>query len=286
MNAGEIVSYAYPGILSIGIVAVALKIRGTASKILIIIGLGLGIFLFIAEKILQANNIHYWQWPVPVVTIVYMLLNILLVAGFFLIQSNPTPNLQNQTSSFVNPTMPRPKWQPVLSKAFFLSSCFIGITLGLILIVSGIAMLISTNGREPEPSIALIYIGCVPLLYSSVVNLIFMYKIWSIFPAGTARTTPGKAIGYLFIPFYNFYWVIVAYKGWAQDYNKLIASNNISAPVFPEGLATAICILTIISAVPYLGVVATIPFIVFQAIFILKASDCSNAVIRHFSTTV
>jgi hypothetical protein len=38
-----------------------------------------------------------------------------------------------------------------------------------------------------------------------------LYRAWKCLqPGGLARTTPGKAIGFLFIPFFNLYWIFQA----------------------------------------------------------------------------
>ena len=45
-------------------------------------------------------------------------------------------------------------------------------------------------------------------------------------------------MGFLFVPLYNFYWVFVAFGGWAKDWNRIRASypNLRSTPAASEGL--------------------------------------------------
>lgn len=59
----------------------------------------------------------------------------------------------------------------------------------------------------------------------------------------------GQAIGFLFIPFFNFYWVFVFWRTLAQRINFQFKLRGKPAPV-SVGLATAYCILIFI---PYLG---------------------------------
>ncbi len=66
--------------------------------------------------------------------------------------------------------------------------------------------------------------------------LVLLYKSWQTIQDSQTRTTPGKAVGFLFIPFFSLYWMFVAYYGLAVEYNKYIERNNISVSKLPEGL--------------------------------------------------
>lgn len=72
----------------------------------------------------------------------------------------------------------------------------------------------------------------IPLFAGAVLQYILIYKFWQVIQDGFARTSPGKAVGFLFIPFFNFYWMYVAYHGLAKDMNAYIdrhfSSNFIS----------------------------------------------------------
>jgi hypothetical protein len=72
-----------------------------------------------------------------------------------------------------------------------------------------------------------------------------VYRAWyCIQPGGFARSTPGKAIGFLFIPFFNFYWLFQAFKGLASDWNRTVSSypDLRMAPKLSEGVFLAFCI--------------------------------------------
>ena len=68
------------------------------------------------------------------------------------------------------------------------------------------------------------------IFYAAVVALGFgcdvLYKLWSLIPADKARTTPGKAVGFLFIPLFNFYWNFVAIHGLAKALNAEIGQKS------------------------------------------------------------
>jgi hypothetical protein len=71
---------------------------------------------------------------------------------------------------------------------------------------------------------------------AGVLGLIFVYKAWALIQDGNPRTSPGKAIGFLFIPFFSIYWMFPAYYGLAQDLNKYAQERGIEARPASEGM--------------------------------------------------
>jgi hypothetical protein len=59
----------------------------------------------------------------------------------------------------------------------------------------------------------------------AVLSLILLFKYWQINQDGYSKTTPGKAVGFLFIPLFNIYWAFIAYGGLAGDQNQFIIQN-------------------------------------------------------------
>jgi len=78
----------------------------------------------------------------------------------------------------------------------------------------------------------------------AVVLLTLIYKMWAAIQDEHARTTPGKAVGFLFIPVFNFYWVFQALWGFAQDYNRYLARHGLNLRKLPEGLFLTLAILS------------------------------------------
>jgi DNA-directed RNA polymerase subunit RPC12/RpoP len=114
-------------------------------------------------------------------------------------------------------------------------------------------------------------------IYSGVIGFVLLYKMWSALQAGPVRATPGKAVGLLFIPFYNFYWMFQAILGWTRDYNAFVAQRGIESPPAPEGLAKTLCILALVGAVPCLAPLALPVVVVLMLVFYARAIDCVNA---------
>lgn len=76
-----------------------------------------------------------------------------------------------------------------------------GKSLSLPLLANAGAVLIVLNG--------LFLAFCV--LLSSLSSFVLLYRYWKFLPATEAVTTPAKAVGFLFIPVFNLYWVFIAY---------------------------------------------------------------------------
>lgn len=65
----------------------------------------------------------------------------------------------------------------------------------------------------------------IPMFAGTILMFVLLYKLWGVVQDGQAATTPGKAVGFLFIPFYNFYWIFQAYWGLAKDLNRYIKQH-------------------------------------------------------------
>ena len=91
----------------------------------------------------------------------------------------------------------------------------------------------------------LIVVGALLNTISVIPMYMYLYRAWlCLQPGGFARTTPGVAIGYLFIPFFNLYWIFQAFLGLAKDWNKTVNtySDLKTAPRMPEGIFLTFCI--------------------------------------------
>ena len=69
-----------------------------------------------------------------------------------------------------------------------------------------------------QTDLSTIIFGCY--FVCTILLLRMLWKGWDALPFSEARVTPGKAVGYLFIPLYSLYWCWVAIVGFAIDYNR------------------------------------------------------------------
>lgn len=120
--------------------------------------------------------------------------------------------------------------------------------------------------------------GALVLLFGTVLWFILIYKMWAaIQDGGFARTTPGKAIGFMFIPFFNLYWIFQAIWGFSKDYNAKIEAQQIDTKYLPEGLFLAACILPLCGIIPFVSWLASIANVVVMIICVNFICDAINA---------
>ena len=121
----------------------------------------------------------------------------------------------------------------------------------LFLIPMGFGMLAASGGQQPSDEAAgilgitaliCIVAGYICLIAYGVVTYVYLYRAWYYIQdiPGLARTTPGAAVGMLFIPFFNLYWIFNVFPGWATDYNRYLdAKGATTVPRASNGLAIA-----------------------------------------------
>lgn len=93
----------------------------------------------------------------------------------------------------------------------------------------------------------------IPIMAASVLLFVLLFKFWQVVQDRFARTTPAKAIGFLFVPFFNIYWTFVAIFGLSKELNrysrqylegKPTAQVNKSHPLFALFSVVASCLFT------------------------------------------
>lgn len=133
---------------------------------------------------------------------------------------------------------------------------YIPVTMGLICLI-----LFLISGQQGEASesgeisdglatalglAVLLFIATLYLcpLVAAIIGYVHLYRAWQILQPGGPRTSPGSAVGLMFIPFFNLYWVFVAYHGLAHDWNHLMGrwSDTKGVPRFSNGIFLTYCI--------------------------------------------
>jgi hypothetical protein len=101
--------------------------------------------------------------------------------------------------------------------------------------------------------------------------------MWGLIQDGYARTSPDRAVGFLFIPFFNFYWVFVAVWGLADDMGRFPRRHGGPLDMVPpsSGLALAFCVLFICTCVPYLNALAIIPMLVVMILLVMSLTNAA-----------
>lgn len=149
-----------------------------------------------------------------------------------------------------------------------------------------IGPLIGGEGTIEEEHLPFVIVGSLISMYAFVVLAILIYRMWKAIPAATARTTPGKAVGFLFIPVFNLYWWFPALWGWSQDWNSYAANSEGRIRPSSEGLALSIAVFSAIggsigtiagfAGAPWLGTVLAAPNYVLIPVFIFQVCTVLN----------
>ncbi|BCX49762.1 hypothetical protein HAHE_36700 [Haloferula helveola] len=133
-----------------------------------------------------------------------------------------------------------------------------GMWLGLLLtavalIIIPIALIGSQGDRMSNGAAGILSIlmigGYVLNLFVAILGYIYLYRVWKcIENGGFARASAGKAIGFMFIPLFNLYWIFQAFYGLSVDWNKTVEAypELAPAPRLSEGLFMTFCILMIV----------------------------------------
>jgi serine/threonine protein kinase len=110
-----------------------------------------------------------------------------------------------------------------LSKPFFLIS-----------IVAGLGVVIVSSMRPSEAQFD--YLRALAFTYVAVVMMVLVYLLWKAIQDGHARTSAGQAVGFLFIPVFNIYWLFQVFWGFSRDFNRFVDRHALTIPKLPEGL--------------------------------------------------
>ncbi len=121
----------------------------------------------------------------------------------------------------------------------------------------------------------------ISAIASMVLAYVILYRCWALIQDGYARTSPGKAVGFLFIPFYNFYWIFQAFAGFSKDGNAFIARHNLPIQRMDEGLSTAYCVLTLTCLIPYLNFVTGLAVFILLIVLLNQFKKTAVEILRY-----
>jgi hypothetical protein len=149
--------------------------------------------------------------------------------------------------------------------------------------VSIIIKVVGLGGDEDTSSS--IALAGLPLIVLAVVFMsILHYKCWSALPERFRFTSPGKAVGYIFIPFYNFYWAFVTWPKMAEGLMQWQKSAGVVPNPNVSGLAITYAIIFIcastIGLYPPVGLLINIADVVIFILFYKQVVEAMNGLIK------
>jgi len=165
-----------------------------------------------------------------------------------------------------------------ISKPLYLASIFGSVLLTFVLMIPAIVLLVQQDEDLIPAALGVFCFAYLPVIYSIVMSMVLVYKLWATIQDAGPRTTPGRAVGFLFIPFFSLYWVFRVYPGFAAEFNAYIRDRGIDARPVSEGLGIAVCIVALAAMIPYVGILIGLANIVLMWLFYAQAIDGVNAV--------
>jgi uncharacterized membrane protein len=149
-----------------------------------------------------------------------------------------------------SPTAPPPYYPQVNPNS--LKSLFVWCL--VLLIIGNIGSAISSLIFDTDAAAGVACFVSAVAVAGTVLMLILLHRFWKLIQDGYASTTPGKAVGYLFIPFFNYYWIFKAVLGLSKDLNTFIdrhfpMANSMQVRRSQSTWALIYCILFIVNLV-------------------------------------
>lgn len=213
------------------------------------------------------------QWVFPILE--KTIFAVAFGAGPWLV-STPVSAIEDAASSLSNAGAVR------LPKGLYVGT--IAVTLGLagVLSIMSITMMTTgtgmSRGSDPSQLLSILAIAVLMAIIGGIIMMTLVYKMWASIQDGYARTSPGKALGFMFIPLFNLYWAFQVFPGFAHDFNAFAARHSINAPHLPAGLFTTYVILCLLAAIPVIGLfLVPINFFV-GLIMVSKICDAVNSI--------
>jgi hypothetical protein len=150
-------------------------------------------------------------------------------------------------------------WAYIISGLAFLSVCF----------ALGIALAVDVH----EAIIGMLGLLLIPPIFIMIIfYMLFLHAVWKQIPPNIARTTPGKAVGFMFIPFFNIYWQFVALYGLGQDLNQTLKQAGLR-PQVKETFGLICCITSPMGSIPRIGAFITIAGSIFGVVYLFSLKN-------------
>lgn len=161
-------------------------------------------------------------------------------------------------------TIPLATMPPVarVSKGLVLGLVYGGLATGFIILIVGLVLVgvadETAGTRMLVVAIAACAFGFLLLLGGWAAWMFLLHRAWSAIQDGQARTTPGKAVGFMFIPLFNIWWMFQAFPGFAQDFNRFRDRHRLPLEPLNELHFNLYCLFICLGNLPYVGVVSPI----------------------------
>jgi predicted Zn finger-like uncharacterized protein len=96
-------------------------------------------------------------------------------------------------------------------------------------ILGALGLVLAIQKGAKSTLIATFAAADVFLVCSAAIELMLFYKMWAAIKDSQVSISPGRAVGFLFIPVFNIYWALLMLTGFTEDYNSFVIRRSIRA---------------------------------------------------------
>lgn len=129
-------------------------------------------------------------------------------------------------------------------------------------------------------NLVIVILANIGMFVQAVLFLIYLYKCWSLIHDGRrTRTTPDRAVGFLFIPLFNYYWMFVALGSLPGEMNAYAKRHQIPARHAYGLPAMLACVLFILLVIPVFRWVILLPFAMLYLFTLWQAQNAAVDII-------
>ena len=102
-----------------------------------------------------------------------------------------------------------------------------------------------------EAADAWLILGLSLPIAARVFMCLLLFQCWKALPEAHRKTTPGKAVGFLFIPVFTYYWEFVSFPALAKGYYSYGKQVNDPEIKDKSGLGIAFAVLHVVVPLKY-----------------------------------
>ncbi len=168
----------------------------------------------------------------------------------------------------------------LMSKKLYIGIYAASFGFGLLTVIAlGAGLIFGAIQKSDDAAIAsVVRIGIYASLQFAVVhavyNCLLLNRMWRAIQDGQTTITVGKAIGFLFIPLFNVYWIFRAWGSFPTEYNRYVDRYGLPVEPLAGRAFIAYPILILLAGILYVPLLA-LPFV-----FVVVASNACDAVNR------
>lgn len=109
-----------------------------------------------------------------------------------------------------------------------------------------------------------------------------IYFSWRILEFEKVKFSPAKAIGFLFIPFYNIWWAYYSTMSLVEELQSFASRRNIkSIPEINSKFTLSVAVLSMLVFIPFVSVFVLIPFLIVSYIYISQITEFTAELYRY-----